>query len=86
VRTLSVSPPTPRLNEVVTTGVPPEVVVVVVDIAVVAPLEEVEGEVVVDTPLTLLIGKKIFIFDVGILKHDIVCRMETFLGMNNFSC
>ena len=55
-RTLWVSPPTLRLNEVVTTGVPMEVVVVVGDMEV-APLEEVEGEVV-DTPLTLLIGKE----------------------------
>ena len=56
-RTLWVSPPIPHLNEVVTTGVPMEVVVVVVGDMEVAPLEEVEGEVV-DTPLTLLIGKK----------------------------
>ena len=60
-RTLWVSPPTPRLNEVVTTGVPMEVVVVVVGDMEVAPLEEVEGEVV-DTPLTLLIGKEILAF------------------------
>ena len=60
VRMLWVSPHTPRLNEVVTTGVPMEVVVVVGDMEV-APLEEVEGEVV-DTPLTLLIGKEILAF------------------------
>ena len=58
-RTLWVSPPTPRLNEVVTTGVPMEVAVVG-DMEV-APLEEAEGEVV-DTPLTLLIGKEILAF------------------------
>ena len=54
VRTLWVSPPTPRLNEVVMTGVPLEVVAGDMEVA---PLEEVEGEVV-DTPLTLLIGKE----------------------------
>ena len=54
VRMLWVSPPTPRLNEVVMTGVPLEVVAGDMEVA---PLEEVEGEVV-DTPLTLLIGKK----------------------------
>ena len=58
VRTLSVSPLTPRLNVVVMTGVLLEVAVVVGDMEV-APLEEAEvvGEVV-DTPLILLMGKK----------------------------
>ena len=58
VRMLSVSPLTPRLNAVVMKGVPLEAAVVVGDMEV-APLEEVEavGEVV-DTPLTLLMGKK----------------------------
>ena len=56
-KTHLVYPPIPRLNEVVMTGVPMVVVVVVEGDLEVVPLDEVEGAVV-DIHLILLIGEK----------------------------